>query len=91
MIRTGTQDLPIAFGPDGLVPAVIRDEASGDVLMVGFLNPEALQRTRETGLVHYWSRRRQKLWLKGETSWQQVTHLADAPCCRRPHDGADRR
>ncbi len=68
MSRTGTQPLPISFGPDGLVPAAIRDESSGDVLMVGFLNQEALERTRETGLVHYWSRSRQKLWLKGETS-----------------------
>ena len=68
MIRAGTQPLPIAFGPDELVPAVIREETSGDVLMVGFLNREALERTRETGLVHYWSRSRQKLWLKGETS-----------------------
>jgi len=65
---TGSPSLPISFGPDGLVPAVIREEAGGDVLMVGFLNQEALERTRATGLVHYWSRSRQKLWMKGETS-----------------------
>ncbi len=68
MTGEGSRALPILLGPDGLVPAVIRDEASGDVLMVGFLNDEALERTRATGLVHYWSRSRQKLWLKGETS-----------------------
>lgn len=68
MTDTGSPSLPISFGPDGLVPAVIREEAGGDVLMVGFLNQEALERTRASGLVHYWSRSRQKLWMKGETS-----------------------
>ncbi|MBA2469012.1 MAG: phosphoribosyl-AMP cyclohydrolase [Chloroflexia bacterium] len=60
--------LPVAFGPDGLVPAVITDIASGDVLMIGFMNEEALQHTRDTGYVHFWSRSRQALWKKGETS-----------------------
>lgn len=60
--------LPIAWPSDGLIPAVIQDGESQDVLMVGFMNREALDRTRETGLVHFWSRSRQKLWLKGETS-----------------------
>lgn len=60
--------LPIVFGPDGLVPAVITDTESGDVLMVGFMNDEALRRTRESGYVHFWSRSRQTLWKKGETS-----------------------
>lgn len=60
--------LPIVFGPDGLVPAVITDSASGTVLMIGFMNEEALRQTRETGYVHFWSRSRQTLWKKGETS-----------------------
>lgn len=60
--------LPIVFGPDGLVPAVITNTVSGDVLMIGFMNEEALQRTRDTGYVHFWSRSRQALWKKGETS-----------------------
>ncbi|MGN6484529.1 MAG: phosphoribosyl-AMP cyclohydrolase [Thermomicrobiales bacterium] len=62
--------LPISFGDDGLalIPAVTQDASSGQVLMIGFLNREAFERTRETGLVHYWSRSRGKLWLKGETS-----------------------
>ncbi len=60
--------LPITFGPDGLVPAVITDTTTGDVLMIGFMNEESLRRTRETGYVHFWSRSRQTLWKKGETS-----------------------
>jgi len=60
--------LPVEFGVDGLVPAVITDTASGDVLMIGFMNEEALQQTRDTGYVHFWSRSRQTLWRKGETS-----------------------
>ena len=60
--------LPIVFGPDGLVPAVITDTTTGDVLMIGFMNEESLRRTRETGYVHFWRRSRQTLWKKGETS-----------------------
>lgn len=60
--------LPITWPSDGLVPVVIQDSETRDVLMVAFMNHEALERTRETGLVHFWSRSRQKLWLKGETS-----------------------
>ncbi|MEJ7901272.1 MAG: phosphoribosyl-AMP cyclohydrolase [Thermomicrobiales bacterium] len=63
-----TIPLPIVFGPDGLAPAVITDTVSGDVLMIGFMNEEALRRTRDTGYVHFWSRSRQALWKKGETS-----------------------
>ena len=58
----------VRFGDDGLVSAVIVDATSGSVLMVGYMNAEALDRTRETGLVHFWSRSRQKLWKKGESS-----------------------
>ena len=53
---------------DGLLPAIIQDAASGEVLMLGFMNQEAWEKTRETGRVHYFSRTRQKLWCKGETS-----------------------
>jgi phosphoribosyl-AMP cyclohydrolase len=60
--------LSINWPSDGIIPAVIQDAESRDVLMVGFLNREALERTRETGLVHFWSRSRSKLWKKGETS-----------------------
>ena len=61
-------EAPIAFGPDGLVPVVIQDADSDAVLMLAFMNAEALQRTRETGRTHFWSRSRNKLWRKGETS-----------------------
>jgi phosphoribosyl-AMP cyclohydrolase/phosphoribosyl-ATP pyrophosphohydrolase len=60
--------LPIRFGPDGLVPAVIVEAVTGDVLMVGFMTNEALQLTRRSGYVHFWSRSRESLWKKGETS-----------------------
>jgi phosphoribosyl-AMP cyclohydrolase len=52
----------------GLVTAIAQDEATGDVLMVAFMNEEAFDRTVETGEVHYWSRSRNKLWYKGEES-----------------------
>lgn len=54
--------------PDGLVPAIVQDAASRRVLMMAWMNETALQRTLETGQMHYWSRSRQKYWLKGETS-----------------------
>lgn len=60
--------LPLRFGPDGLIPAVIQDAETNAVLMVGFMNAEALALTRSTGRVHFWSRSRAKLWRKGETS-----------------------
>jgi len=53
---------------DGLIPAVIQDETSGEVLMVGFMNEEAFAKTRETGFATFFSRTRNKLWMKGETS-----------------------
>lgn len=54
--------------PDGLVPAVVQDARTGVVLMLGYLNAEALAQTRTTGLVTFFSRSRQRLWTKGETS-----------------------
>lgn len=57
---------------DGLVPAVIQDSATHEVLMVGFMNAEAFQRTLETGHATFFSRRRQKLWTKGETSGNRL-------------------
>ena len=57
---------------DGLVPAVIQDAASGEVLMVGFMNDAALAKTRETGFATFFSRSRQKLWMKGETSGNKL-------------------
>jgi phosphoribosyl-ATP pyrophosphohydrolase/phosphoribosyl-AMP cyclohydrolase len=56
----------------GLVPAVIQDDASNEVLMVGFMNDEALRRTRETGYATFFSRSRNQLWTKGETSGNRL-------------------
>ena len=58
----------VKFGADGLVPAIVQDYANGEVLMFAFMNRESLQKTLETGVMNYWSRSRQKLWLKGESS-----------------------
>lgn len=57
---------------DGLIPAVIQDEQSGEVLMVGFMNQEALDLTRRTGFATFFSRTRNKLWMKGETSGNKL-------------------
>lgn len=53
---------------DGLVPVIVQDAGSGEVMMLGFMNEAALEKTRETGLVTFFSRSRQNLWTKGETS-----------------------
>jgi phosphoribosyl-ATP pyrophosphohydrolase/phosphoribosyl-AMP cyclohydrolase len=57
---------------DGLIPAVVQDETTGEVLMVGFMNEEAWRLTRESGYVTFYSRTRQKLWMKGETSGNRL-------------------
>ena len=57
---------------NGLIPAVIQDDQSGEVLMVGFMNDEALRKTRETGFATFFSRTRGKLWTKGETSGNRL-------------------
>ena len=53
---------------ESLIPAIAQDWKTGEVLMLAYMNDEALAKTRETGKAHYWSRSRKKLWLKGETS-----------------------
>lgn len=58
----------LKFDKDGLIPAVIQDAESKQVLMVAYMNRASLQRTLETGLCTYWSRSRQQFWVKGETS-----------------------
>ncbi|MDP9099281.1 MAG: phosphoribosyl-AMP cyclohydrolase [Verrucomicrobiota bacterium] len=57
---------------DGVVPAVVQDHATGRVLMVGFMNEESFRRTVETGDVTFFSRSRDKLWVKGETSGHRL-------------------
>ncbi len=56
------------FDAQGVLPAIATDVHSGEVVMLAYMNAEALARTIETGIAHYWSRSRNKLWVKGETS-----------------------
>jgi phosphoribosyl-AMP cyclohydrolase len=57
---------------NGLIPAIVQDYANDEVLMLGFMNREALAKTRETGFVTFFSRSRKKLWTKGESSGQKL-------------------
>ena len=58
----------LRFGEGGLVPAIVQDVADGAVLMLGYMNAEAVRRTLSTGRTWFWSRSRQEYWCKGETS-----------------------
>ncbi len=58
----------LQFDAAGLIPAIAQDAASGEVLMMAWMNAEAVQRTLDTGQVTYWSRSRQEFWVKGATS-----------------------
>jgi phosphoribosyl-ATP pyrophosphohydrolase/phosphoribosyl-AMP cyclohydrolase len=62
------EEIRILFDERGLVPAVVQDVATGQVLMVAWMNEEALRLTQETGQAHFWSRSRRQLWHKGATS-----------------------
>lgn len=64
MLDTST----LKYDANGLIPAVIQDDENNDVLMVAYMNDEAVRRTLESRRVTYWSRSRQKYWVKGETS-----------------------
>jgi phosphoribosyl-AMP cyclohydrolase len=66
---------------DGLVPAIVQDAESGEVLMMGFLNEISYAKTLETGFVTFWSRTRQKLWMKGETSGNRLRVQSMATDC----------
>lgn len=58
----------LKYNDAGLIPAIAQDHESGEVLMMAWMNIEAVQKTLETGRVTYWSRSRQSFWIKGETS-----------------------
>ena len=66
---------------DGLLPAIVQDAVSGEVLMVGFLNEISYAKTLETGFVTFWSRTRQTLWMKGETSGNRLRVVSAATDC----------
>jgi phosphoribosyl-AMP cyclohydrolase len=58
----------LKFNPDGLIPAIVQDHTTGRVLMMAWMNRASLEKTVETGKTHFWSRSRQKFWMKGEES-----------------------
>jgi len=64
--------LQINYQADGLIPAIIQDRHSGKVLMLGYMNADAYQQTLDSGYVTFYSRSRQKLWTKGETSGHRL-------------------
>jgi phosphoribosyl-ATP pyrophosphohydrolase/phosphoribosyl-AMP cyclohydrolase len=66
---------------DGLVPGIVQDAATGELLMLGFLNSESYQKTLESGYVTFWSRSRAKLWMKGETSGNRLRVISAATDC----------
>src|SRR6266576_1557547 len=66
--KTGVAQVEIAFDERGLVPCVMQDWSTGEVLTLADMNREALDRTLEAGEVHFWSRSREELWHKGEAS-----------------------
>jgi phosphoribosyl-ATP pyrophosphohydrolase/phosphoribosyl-AMP cyclohydrolase len=66
---------------DGLVAGIVQDASTGEVLMLGFLNPESYAKTVESGFVTFWSRTRQKLWMKGETSGNRLRVVSAATDC----------
>lgn len=65
----------------GLIPAIVQDASTGTVLMLGYMNAESVAKTRETGLVTFYSRSRQTLWTKGETSGNTLAFVSMTPDC----------
>ena len=66
---------------DGLAPAIVQEDSTSEVLMVGFMNSEAYSQTVETGYVTFYSRTRQKLWIKGETSGNRLRVISAMTDC----------
>ena len=73
----------VKFDASGLMPAIIQNDADGQVLMLGYMNSEALALTIATGLCHFWSRSRSSLWHKGETSGNHLNVVSMAMDCDR--------
>jgi phosphoribosyl-AMP cyclohydrolase len=63
----------LKYNSDGLIPAIVQDHSTGRVLMLAWMNRASLEQTLETGKTHFWSRSRQKFWMKGETSGHTQT------------------
>ena len=68
---------------NGLAPAIVQEDTTGEVLMVGFMNSEAFVKTVESGYVTFYSRTRQKLWMKGETSGNRLCVVSALTDCDR--------
>jgi phosphoribosyl-AMP cyclohydrolase len=84
MTETTTDATAIDFEKmDGLVPGIVQDARTGQVLMVGFLNDQSYKKTLESGFVTFWSRTRQKLWMKGETSGNRLRIVDVSTDCDR--------
>ena len=66
---------------DGLVPGIVQDAATGEMLMLGFLNEESYKKTLESGFVTFWSRTRKKLWMKGESSGNRLRIVEASTDC----------
>jgi phosphoribosyl-AMP cyclohydrolase len=84
MIETMSEmeETMIDFAKDGgLVAGIVQDAATGEVLMLGFLNEESYRKTKETGYVTFWSRTRAKLWMKGETSGNRLRVVSASTDC----------
>ena len=73
----------LVFDAKGLLPVIAQDRASGDVLMVAWADAEALAKTAETGVAHFWSRSRRALWKKGETSGNELRVVEARADCDR--------
>ena len=78
IVRTMSFFDQLKFDSNGLIPAIIQEAGTGRVLMMAWMNRASLEKTIETGLTHFWSRSRQKFWMKGETSGhvQRVKDIA---------------
>jgi phosphoribosyl-AMP cyclohydrolase len=63
----------LKFNADGLIPAIVQEQATGRVLMMAWMNRASLEKTIESGKTHFWSRSRQKFWMKGESSGHTQT------------------
>jgi phosphoribosyl-AMP cyclohydrolase len=68
-----TDEFRPRFDADGLIPAIVTDAGDGALLMFAYMNAEALRLTQETGIAHFWSRSRNRLWKKGETSGETLS------------------
>jgi len=66
---------------DGLIPGIVQDANTGEVLMLGFLNETSYAKTLDSGFVTFWSRTRQKLWMKGETSGNRLRIVSASTDC----------